>query len=143
MRDAVRWVCAVVTYTLVLSVVFLFAIVIAWGNHGAAGEDGFHLNNPSLRLAAVIMVVIGGHSLACASAVSIAPAHRRIVGLVAVVLPVAYLIKDIGYGDADYGDADAIFFQFLSLLLGIPTALCTYLWVRRLERRATMRGYAT
>lgn len=138
MRDAVRWVCAVVTYTLVLWVVFLFAIVTVMGDPVAGREGGFHFGNPALRLAALTMVVIGGHSLACASAVSIAPAHRRIVGGVAVVLPVAYLIKETGYGDAD-----DLFFQFVNVLLGIPTALCTYLWVRRLERRATMRGYAT
>ncbi len=136
MRDALRWVCAVVTYTLVLCVVLL-AIVIAMGDPVAGREGGFPFGNPSLGVAALLMVVIGGHSLACASAVSIAPAHRRIVGLVAVVLPVAYSIKDTGYGDAD-----DIFFQFVNLLLGIPTALCTYLWVRRLERRAKMRGYA-
>ena len=137
MRDAVRWVCAVVTYTLVLWVVFLLAIVIAMGDPVAGREGGFHFGNPFLRLAALLTFVIGGHSLACASAVSIAPAHRRIVGLVAVVLPVAYLIKETGYGDAD-----DIFFQFVNLLLGIQTDLCTYLWVRRLERRSTMRGYA-
>lgn len=138
MRDALRWVCAVVTYTLVLWVVFLFAIVTAMGDPVAGREGGYHFGNPFLRLAALLTFVIGGHSLACASAVSIAPAHRRIVGGVAVVLPVAYLMKDTGYGDAE-----AIFFQFVNVLLGIPTALCTYLWVRRLERRATMRGYAT
>ena len=138
MRDALRWVCAVVTYTLVLWVVFFLAIFIAMGDPVAGREGGFHFGNPSLRLAALLTFVIGGHSLACASAVSIAPAHRRIVGGVAVVLPVAYLMKDTGYGDAE-----AIFFQFVNVLLGIPTALCTYLWVRRLERRATMRGYAT
>lgn len=132
MRDAVRWTCAVVTYTLLLSVVLLVATGIAWScHHVAAGEGGFYCRNPSLRVAALLMVVIGGHSLACASAVSLSPTHRRIVGGVAVVLPVAYLIKDTWYGDAD-----DIFFQFVSVLMGIPTALCTYLWVRRLESRA-------
>lgn len=131
MRDALRWVCAVVTYTLVLWVVFFLAMVIAMGDHVAGGEGGFHVGNPSLRLAALLMVVIGGHSLACASAVSIAPAHRRIVGGVAVALPVAYLIKETGYGDAD-----DLFFQFVNLLFGIPTAVCTYLTLQRLDRRA-------
>ena len=93
MRDALRWVCAVVTYTLVLCVVLL-AIVIAMGDPVAGREGGFPFGNPSLGVAALLMVVIGVHSLACASAVSIAPAHRRIVGLVAVVLPVGAGVAD-------------------------------------------------
>lgn len=50
MRDAVRWVCAVVTYTLVLWVVFLFAIVTVMGDPVAGREGGFHFGNPDLQV---------------------------------------------------------------------------------------------
>ena len=54
-------------------------------------------------------------------------------GLADEAVPAGYLAQlmyPFSMKDTGYGDAEAIFFQFGSVLLGIPTALCTYLQVQ-------------
>jgi hypothetical protein len=63
----------------------------------------------------------------------ISPAHRRIVGLMAVVLPVAYVAE--GMRNTVTGDLDVYTEVFPNVLMGLPTALCTFLLVRILETR--------
>jgi hypothetical protein len=136
MRKSVRWACAVLTYALVLAVVTLVVFFLVWScHHVQDGEGGFLCDEfrPRFGFAAILAVVIGGHSLACALAVLISPAHRRIVGLMAVVLPVAYVAEAMR--DGVTGDLNVYKDVFPIVLMGLPTVLCTFLLVRRLETR--------
>jgi hypothetical protein len=136
MRKAVRWVCAVLSYTLVLLVVAAAAMMLAWGcHHRPIGSGGLACSEMFSRFGAVIVFgfVIAGHSLASALAVMISPTHRRIVALVAVLLPVSAL--SLSMRNSVSGDYDVYHDILPILLMGIPTAICTLLVVRKTERR--------
>jgi hypothetical protein len=77
--------------------------------------------------------IIVGHSLATTVAVLMAPAHKKVVGTLGVVVPIAALalsMRNTVTGEYDlYDDVLPI------LLMGVPTAICTVLVVRKLGLR--------
>jgi hypothetical protein len=126
----------VLSYTLVLFAAAAVAMMLAWGcHHRPIVSGGVACSETFSRFGTTIVfgLVIAAHSLASALAVMISPTHRRVVEVVAVLLPVTAL--SLSMRNSVSGDYDVYHDVLPILLMGIPTAICTLLVVRKTERR--------
>jgi hypothetical protein len=126
----------VLSYTLVLFAAAAVAMMLAGGCHHrpiVSGGVASSLTFSRFGTTIVFGLVIAAHSLASALAVMISPTHRRVVEVVAVLLPVTAL--SLSMRNSVSGDYDVYHDVLPILLMGIPTAICTLLVVRKTERR--------
>ena len=122
------------SYSVVLLAAAAVVMTLAWSCHHQPAESSGFACAGSLahfRGVALFGLIIVGHSLASALAVIIAPDHRRATGLVAVLLPVVAL--SLAMRNTVTGDYDIPNDVLPIILLGIPTAVCTWLVVRKVS----------
>jgi hypothetical protein len=131
-RRAIAWFCSVLGFSVALYAAFGFS----WGC--ALPQPGkqdlfctFMSQRPGKPL--ILGSIVVGHTIASVIAVAISPAHRRIVGILAVALPlIAWVATDVVMSRAPLNVVATI---LMPILLVIPVAACTVLFIRRLERR--------
>ena len=132
MRSAIAWLCSVLGF----SVALFAAYGISWGcDLPQPGSQARFCDFVSQRhgLPLMLAAIVVGHTIASVLAVTISPTQRRLVGILAVTLPLIFWsVTDVLLGRDTFDPAAAI---LVPLLLVIPVAVCTVFFIRQLEGR--------
>jgi hypothetical protein len=132
MRRAAIWLCSVFGF----SVALFAAFGLSWGC--ALQRPGTHdlfcsFTSQRLGIPLILGAIIGGHTLASVLAVTISPTRRRIIGILAVALPLIFWVSTaILMTREPFNPVMAV---LVPVLMAIPVAACMVLFIRRLERR--------
>lgn len=131
-RGAIGWLFSVLGFSVALFAAYGFS----WGCAlPPAGTQNPFCKLMSQRhgLPLVLCAIVIGHTLASVLAVSISPTHRRIVGVVAVTLPLTFWVATDVLMSRD--PLHPVVAVLVPILLVIPVAACTVFFIRHQERR--------